>query len=49
MVGTLTRDHIKDEKDLIEVKANGLGWMLIKSEVFDQLDQPFTQDAAWDR
>tara|TARA_R110002074_G_scaffold225564_1_gene397159 strand:- start:176 stop:748 length:573 start_codon:yes stop_codon:yes gene_type:complete len=43
--GYLTRDDIKGETELVEVKANGLGWMLVKAEVFDQLDQPFTQDA----
>ena len=44
--GTLTRDDIKDKTDLIEVRANGLGWMLVKGEVFehDGLEQPFTQD-----
>ena len=42
--GTLTRDDIKGKTDLLEVKANGLGWMLVKSEVFDEMDQPFTQD-----
>ena len=42
--GTLTRDNINEQTDLIEVKANGLGWMLVKAEVFDELDQPFTQD-----
>ena len=42
--GTLTRDDIKDKTKLIEVKANGLGWMLVKSEVFEDLDQPLTQD-----
>lgn len=44
--GTLTRDDIKGQEDLIEVKANGLGWMLVKGKVFehDGLEQPFTQD-----
>ncbi len=44
--GTLNRDDIKGQSDLIEVKANGLGWMLVKGEVFehDGLEQPFTQD-----
>jgi hypothetical protein len=44
--GTLTREDVKGKTDLIEVKANGLGWMLVKGEVFEQdrLEQPFTQD-----
>jgi len=44
--GTLTRQDITGKSDLIEVKANGLGWMLVKGEVFehDGLEQPFTQD-----
>mgnify|MGYP003150612710 FL=1 len=44
--GSLNRDDIKGKSDLIEVKANGLGWMLVKGEVFehDGLEQPFTQD-----
>ena len=43
--GHLTRDDIWRQTDLMEVSANGLGWMLVKSEVFQNLDQPFTQDA----
>jgi len=44
--GTLNRQDIKGKTDLMEVKANGLGWMLVKGEVFehDGLKQPFTQD-----
>jgi len=44
--GTLNRNDIEGKSDLIEVKANGLGWMLVKGEVFehDGLEQPFTQD-----
>ena len=44
--GALNRDDIQGQSDLIEVKANGLGWMLVKGEVFEHngLEQPFTQD-----
>ena len=44
--GNLTRNDIQGQTDLIEVKANGLGWMLVKGKVFehDGLEQPFTQD-----
>ena len=40
----ITRDSIKDKKDLMEVNVNGMGWMLVKREVFAAVDEPFKQD-----
>jgi hypothetical protein len=38
---TLTVNDIKDQTDLIEVKANGMGFMLVKREVLDYIVDPF--------
>ena len=27
--------------ELVEVKANGMGWMLVKRGVFEKIDKPF--------
>ena len=40
----IDRDTIKGETDLIEVSVNGMGWMLVKREVFDAVNAPFKQD-----
>jgi GT2 family glycosyltransferase len=37
----LTTRHVQGLKGLVEVKANGMGWMLVKSKVFDNLNNPF--------
>ena len=42
--GHLTREDVWCQTDLIEVGANGLGWMLVKAEVFNALHEPFKQD-----
>ena len=34
-------DDLKDKTELIEVKANGMGFMLVKREVFDAILDPF--------
>ena len=38
---TLTVDDLKDKTELMEVKANGMGFMLVKAEVFDCIIDPF--------
>jgi hypothetical protein len=38
---TMTIDDIKGKTDLIEVKANGMGFMLVKAEVFNHIIDPF--------
>jgi GT2 family glycosyltransferase len=38
---TLTVNDIKNQTDLIEVKANGMGFMLVKREVLDYIIDPF--------
>jgi GT2 family glycosyltransferase len=37
----MTTDDIKDKIELIEVKANGMGFMLVKAEVFNHITDPF--------
>tara|TARA_R110001583_G_scaffold95386_2_gene239171 strand:- start:94 stop:726 length:633 start_codon:yes stop_codon:yes gene_type:complete len=37
----LTTRHIQGQQGLIEVKANGMGWMLVQSNVFNNLQDPF--------
>ena len=38
---TLTVNDIEGQTDLIEVKANGMGFMLVKREVLDYIIDPF--------
>mgnify|MGYP003335475533 FL=1 len=38
---TLTVNDINQKTELIEVKANGMGFMLVKSQVFDLVQNPF--------
>jgi GT2 family glycosyltransferase len=38
---TLTVNDIEGQTDLIEVKANGMGFMLVKREVLDYIVDPF--------
>ena len=38
---TITTDDLEDKNELIEVKANGMGFMLVKAEVFDCIIDPF--------
>jgi GT2 family glycosyltransferase len=38
---TLTTNDIEGQTDLIEVKANGMGFMLVKREVLDYIIDPF--------
>ena len=37
----LTTRHIQGQSGLIEVKANGMGWMLVESKVFNNIRDPF--------
>lgn len=37
----LTTRHIQGDGSLIEVKANGMGWMLVESKVFNNIQAPF--------
>ena len=38
---TLTVNDLEGKNELIEVKANGMGFMLVKSIVFDLIQNPF--------
>jgi hypothetical protein len=38
---TLTVKDLEGKTELIEVKANGMGFMLVKKEVFDRILDPF--------
>lgn len=38
---TLTVNDVNQKTELIEVKANGMGFMLVKSQVFDLVQNPF--------
>lgn len=38
---TLTVEGMKGKTELMEVKANGMGFMLVKREVFDRVLDPF--------
>jgi len=38
---TMTTNDIEGKTELIEVKANGMGFMLVKAEVFDRIIDPF--------
>jgi len=37
----LTTRHIDGQTNLIEVRANGMGWMLVQSNVFNKINNPF--------
>lgn len=39
----LTTGSITNTTNLISVRANGMGWMLVDKEVFTKLDRPFDQ------
>ena len=39
--GIFKSDDFEEGKNLIEVKANGMGFMLIKKEVFENVPQPW--------
>lgn len=38
---TLTVNDVEGKNELIEVKANGMGFMLVKNNVFDLIQDPF--------
>jgi hypothetical protein len=38
---TITVDDLNNTTELLEVKANGMGFMLVKREVFDSIANPF--------
>ena len=38
---TITVEDLNDKTELIEVKANGMGFMLVKAEVFNNISDPF--------
>ena len=37
----LTTRHVQNQSGLVEVKANGMGWMLVESKVFNNIRDPF--------
>ena len=41
---TLTVEDLEGVTELMEVKANGMGFMLVKREVFDSITNPFEPD-----
>lgn len=45
---TLTVSDLEGQTELIEVKANGMGFMLVKKEVFDVIEDPF-EPLDWDQ
>tara|TARA_Y100000310_G_C20536738_1_gene741241 strand:+ start:498 stop:1085 length:588 start_codon:yes stop_codon:yes gene_type:complete len=40
----LTTADIRDKTDLIQVRANGMGWMLVKAKAMNAIKEPFKAD-----
>jgi len=42
----LTTADVRDKTDLIQVRANGLGWMLVKAKAMNAVKEPFKADGV---
>ena len=42
----LLTSQIYSKKDIFKVRANGMGWMLVKNKVFNKIESPFDQTSS---